>query len=258
MAYIIKATYRTGGDDEGSYNILQEWGDFRSTIDYTVHLEGNENTRPTGIIVQKIEKSTRVEIYDNNGGGLLQLLQTTQDIHNYTSGNVSFMNDNYLEVFNVAQGVVVDEEGNAYGDQFQNGAICEYENGAATCDDELDMSIGEILQTGECVFILNTNPIFNRIIHSMLPGNRATAANGLPYLPSPNDDELWTIILREKNSYTYMHEVRLNWIHLNIIRQDRSKLFVDHFFQVTNVSGGARKHTKRKKRRKLKKNTRKK
>ena len=56
MVYIIKAKYRSGGDAEGQYNILKEWGDFRSTIDFTVHLEGNDAVKPTGIIVQKIEK----------------------------------------------------------------------------------------------------------------------------------------------------------------------------------------------------------
>ncbi len=259
MVYIIKAKYRSGGDAEGQYNILKEWGDFRSTIDFTVHLEGNDAVKPTGIIVQKIEKSTRVDIYNNNGAGFEQKLQTTQEIREYTNGNVPFMNDDYLEIFNVINGEVVDENGNPYGDQFQNGGICEYDGqGNVMCDDELDMSIGEIQQIGQCVFILNDNPNYHTILDLNWIIDNDSPANGLRYMPLPQANAVWESILQHKNSNIYMHRVQLNWQYLNIIQQDRSKSYTDSFFQVMNMSGGARKNTKRKKRRKKKKNTRKK
>ena len=255
MEYKIEAKFRTGDDDnEREYNVLGDCGDFRSTIDFTVKSENGEP--PTGIIVQRIEKSTNVNIYNDNGGGEETTLQTTQDIYDYTDGNVPFMNDNYLEIFNVVNGEVT------YGDQFGNGPICKYdEHDVPIVDDELDMSTGEIQQTGKCVFILNTNPIHDQILKSMLPGDVNSAANGLLYLPissSTDADALWQHILDYKNSEIYNHMVKLNWEYLNIIRQNRSKLYIDNF-QVINIpGGGARKHTKRKKRRKRKKNTRKK
>ena len=253
MEYKIEAKFRTGDDDEGkSYNELGDCGDFRSTIDFTVKSADDEP--PTGIIVQRIEKSTSVDIYDDNGGGLEIKLRTTQDISDYTGGNVPFMNDHYLEIFDVVNGEVLD------GDQFGNGPICKYdEHGDPIVDDELDMSTGKIQQNGQCVFILNTNHIHNDIINSMLPGNDDSAANGLPYLPlSPSANADWQSILQNKNSNIYIHRVELEWEYLNIIRQNRSKLYTDNF-QVINIpGGGARKHTKRKKRRKRRKNTRKK
>ena len=121
---------------------------------------------------------------------------------------------------------------------------------------ELDMSTGKIQQNGQCVFILNTNHIHNGIINSMLPGNDDSAANGLlylPILPSTNADAIWQSILDNKNSKIYNHMVELKWEYLNIIRQNRSKLYIDNF-QVINIpGGGARKHTKRKKRKNEKK-----
>ncbi len=262
MVYIIKAKYRSGGDAEGQYNILKEWGDFRSTIDFTVHLEGNDAVKPTGIIVQKIEKSTWVDIYNNNGGGFEQKLQTTQEIYEYTGGNVPFMNDDYLEIFNVENGEVVDENGNPYGDQFQNGGICEYDEQGNMCDDELDMSIGEIQQIGKCVFILNNNPNYHAILNLNWIIDNNSPANGLRYMPLPQANAVWENILHHKDSNIYIHRVQLNWRYLNIIQQDRSKSYTDSFFQVMNVpGGGARKYTKRKKlkkRKKRKKHTKKK
>ena len=254
MEYKIEAKFRTGDDDEGkAYNELGDCGDFRSTIDFTV--KSADDKPPTGIIVQRIEKSTIVDIYNDNGEGPQVTLQTTQDIYDYTGGNVPFMNDHYLEIFNVVNGEVVD------GDQFGNGPICKYdEHGDPIVDDELDMSTGKIQQNGQCVFILNTNHIHNGIINSMWAGNDDSAANGLLYLPieNTNADTIWQSILQNKNSNIYIHMVELKWEYLNIIRQNRSKLYIDNF-QVINIpGGGARKHTKRKKRRKRKKNTRKK
>jgi len=256
MEYKIEARFRTGDDDEGeAYNELGDCGDFRSTIDFTVKSEDDET--PTGIIVQRIEKSTVVNIYNNNGGGLEMTLQTTHDISDYTGGNVPFMNDHYLEIFDVVNGEVTD------GDQFGNGPICKYdEHDDPIVDDELDMSTGKIRQNGQCVFILNTNPIYAHIINSMWEGNDDSAANGLPYLPlSPSVNADWQNILANKNSKIYKHRVELEWEYLNIIQQNRSKLYIDNF-QVINIpGGGGRKHTKhttRKKRRKRKKNTRKK
>jgi len=93
----------------------------------------------------------------------------------------------------------------------------------------------------------------------MWEGNDDSAANGLPYLPlSPSANADWQSILDNKNSRIYKHRVELEWEYLNIIRQNRSKLYIDNF-QVINIpGGGGRKHTKHKKRRKRKKNTRKK
>ena len=152
MDYTITCNYRPGVDeDERPWNENKDCGDFRSTIDFTVlndDVEMNDKINYVdGIIVQYIQKSCSVDIYHPTGQGVSKTLNTSDEIYNYTSGNVKYMNYNYLEYFEVKNGISV------VGDQFGNGPICEYEGNEPIIDDEQDMSQGEIVQNGFAVFI---------------------------------------------------------------------------------------------------------
>ena len=123
MDYTITCNYRSGNDETGKpWNENGDCGDFRSTIDFTISDINGKTDGINGIIVQYIQKSCKVDIYDSDGKGFIETLNTSDEIYNYTSGNVPYMNYNYLEYFNVINGNSVD------GDQFGNGPICEYDN----------------------------------------------------------------------------------------------------------------------------------
>ena len=156
MVYTITCNYRSGVDeDERPWNENKDCGDFRSTIDFTVLNEdvemNDEINYVDGIIVQYIQKSCLVDIYHPTGQGVSKTLNTSDEIYNYTGGNVKYMNYNYLEYFEVKNGISV------VGDQFGNGPICKYEGNEPIIDDEQDMSEGEIIQNGFASFYTGTN-----------------------------------------------------------------------------------------------------
>ena len=97
MDYTITCNYRSGNDEKGKpWNENGDCGDFRSTIDFTIS-DSNEDTYGiNGIIVQYIQKSCKVDIYDPNGEGFIKTLNTSDDIYKYTSGNIPYMNYNDL------------------------------------------------------------------------------------------------------------------------------------------------------------------
>ena len=99
MAYSITTKYRTGEDNDGRpWNDVGDCGDFRSTVDFRVTDKGRNTSGVNGIIVQLIKKSTIVDVYDDEGGGKVKTLTTSEQISDYTGGNVKFMNYNYSGV----------------------------------------------------------------------------------------------------------------------------------------------------------------
>ena len=252
MDYTITCNYRSGDDEkEKPWNENGDCGDFRSTIDFTIS-DSNENTYGiNGIIVQYIQKSCKVDIYDPNGAGFSETLNTSDEIYNYTGGNVPYMNYNYLEYFEIVNGNSVD------GDQFGNGAICKYEGKEPIIDDEQDMSEGEIIQNGFAIFI--PEPMASKIkkkSNILWKSSTVLPANGLPMIDF--DYQIWEQIFAVKQSNVFVHSVNIKWKYLNIFQKERSNIYIDNCNinpQITNIQqmGGKRKIKKRKKTKKTKK-----
>jgi hypothetical protein len=250
MNYSITTKYRTGIDEKDRpWNNVGDCGDFRSTVDFTVTNRNGNTSGVNGIIVQLIKKSTTVYVYDDKGGGKVKTLTTSEQISDYTAGNVEFMNYNYLEYFEVRNGESID------GDQFGNGPICEYDQDGPDIDDEQDMSHGEIKQHGYAIFI--PSPVSDQVKKELeWKSDKTTPANELPMLPF--DAKTWNDLFQARQSYVYVHTLLLEWRYLNIIEQDRSINYTDNckeMPQITNsqqTAGGKRK--RRNKGRKTKKN----
>lgn len=219
MNYSIASKYRSGEDDHDiPWNEVNDCGSFRSTVDFTINNQNGTQTKVNGIIVQYIQKTTAVDIYDENGGGILKTLSTSQEISRYTDGNVKYMNDSYLEYFDVKNGESID------GDQFGNGPICKYDNSDPIVDDELDMGHGKIIQNGYAVFI--PTPISNQIKKKFAWNNDPNLpANGLFSLAF--EPQTWDYLLNLGQSRVYIHNVIYEWRYLNIIEQNRSISYVD-------------------------------
>ena len=261
MVYTITCNYRPGVDeDERPWNENKDCGDFRSTIDFTVlndDVEMNDEINYVdGIIVQYVQKSCLVDIYHPTGQGVSKTLNTSDEIYNYTSGNVKYMNYNYLEYFEVKNGISV------VGDQFGNGPICKYEGNEPIIDDEEDMSEGEIVQNGFAVFIpepmasnikngnIKNGNIKNGNINISWNHSDDTPANGLPMIDF--NSQIWEQIFAVRESNVFVHSVNIKWKYLNIIQKERSNSYIDNCNinpQITNIQqmGGKRKIKKAKK-----------
>lgn len=229
MAYSITTKYRTGEDNDGRpWNDVGDCGDFRSTVDFRVTDKGRNTSGVNGIIVQLIKKSTTVDVYDDEGGGKVKTLTTSEQISDYTGGNVKFMNYNYLEYFEVQNGESVD------GDQFGNGPVCEYDQSEPIIDDEQDMSHGIINQKGYAVFI--PSPVSDQIKTKLKWNSELnTPANGLPMLPF--DAKTWNDLFQARRSHVYVHTLLLEWKYLNILEQDRSINYTDNCKDMTQITG---------------------
>ena len=220
MNYSITTKYRSGEDDDDKeWNKINDCGGFRSTVDFTVTDQDKKTDEVNGIIVQYIQKSTTVDIYKTKGGGIKDILNTTEEISEYTNNNVKYMNDNYLEYFKIENGKGVD------GDQFGNGPICKYtKKKIPIVDDELDMSEGTIIQNGYAIYI--PYPQAQKVKDEYeWNDNKKLPANGLPMIPF--DEEIWTELFNMKQSIVYAHKVSYKWTYLNIIKQARKVIYLD-------------------------------
>ena len=237
MNYSILTKYRSG-EEEGTnqpWNKSYDCGGFRSTVDFTIIKHGGSRSKK-GIIVQYIKKSTVVDVYNKDGGGLITTLNTSKMIYDYTNENVPYMNDSYLEYFEVSsQGQSI------YGDQFGNGPICEYDNLGPIIDDALDIGHGKITQTGYAIFIPYP---FSATIRQQYKWNndKSLPANGLYSIPF--DIEIWGKIFESRQSNVYIHSISYEWRYLNIFEQNRSASYIDfckenpHIINVNNMEVG--------------------
>ena len=249
MAYSIATKYRTGEDEDGRpWNEVGDCGDFRSTVDFTVTDRNGNTSGVNGIIVQLIRKSAIVDVYDDEGGGKVKTLTTSEQISEYTGDNVKFMNYDYLEYFDVVNGSSTD------GDQFGNGPVCEYDQSEPIIDDEQDMSHGIINQKGYAVFI--PSPVSDQVKKGLKwNSDKTEAANGLPMLLF--DAKTWNDLFQARQSYVYVHTLLLEWKYLNILEQDRSLNYTDNCKEMPQITSsqqtGGGKKRRRNKRHKTKK-----
>ncbi len=212
--------------DENPYQAAGSCGDFRVTKHYTVTNLKNPHKKPSGYIVQYIEKQTEVTHKCGNkwnvttkvksecqAGAPESTLSTSEDIALFTAGNVKFMTQNYLELF-----VIKDGE-STFDDAFQNGAVTKYIWEADEDDggkikwqpiiedeDESFFTKGKISMRGTNIFL----PTSSRITSLYAWDKRkSTPANGLPYL-EPTAENL-AAIFAMRASDPLVHELEVSW-----------------------------------------------
>lgn len=175
MAYTIRIKETIGG--------TPGWGDFTVRKSFVVMGAPPAN----GIIIQKIEKSTRVNV-----PGLGKVHTTTEAIEDFTSGCVGDACRPYYEVFPVLNGKSTE------ADQFQNGALLRYvEDGGEPVADDTPRTYGRITIVGTNVFVPLPEEEVATLVAAMKKGGKVvpsiillgeewnlrtnTPANGLPF-----------------------------------------------------------------------------
>ena len=174
----------------------------------------------------KVEKKYYVP--NSKGGKIIQIIRrnteftdykgfkysTTENINEYTSGNVKFTNDDYVEVFQMIKG-------KSCSDIIQNGALVRY-------DDENLPIIYDSIHDNERLPYL-TNGMINVIgINYYLPTDKYREfskkfnpipdidgpANGLPAFPIKNEEEFKNVVewLKKNSEYEPVnHIIEVKW-----------------------------------------------
>ena len=178
-----------------------------------------------GIIIQHIQKSARVTKKIDG-----TTMTTTEEIRNYTNGNVDFMNNSYLEIFKIINGRSFD------ADSFSNGAIVPYEGNEAMIvnppynDKDINyMTKGIIIQSGESIFIHNPDIIKQIKTDYNWNNSEDLPSNGLPYLDDIHKDA----IFRFKESNTANHLCTITWDYKDNVSKVKSIIKY-----VNNMGGG--------------------
>jgi uncharacterized protein YlzI (FlbEa/FlbD family) len=173
--YTIKAKQDTQSDN---------WGDFQLYKDFNISHISIPTKQIYGYVIQEVVKITKLYTYDNNN---LQLLTTTEEIMDFTSGQVNYAKGTYYEVFYIVGGKSVS------GDMFTNGALLHYNIDNINdiyADDEVPTA-GIVCMTGKCYFIeaskeevnkkIKTKSRIVNIIGLEWDTNEDLPAHGLPY-----------------------------------------------------------------------------
>ena len=181
---------------------VRSFGDFKVEKKYNV-----PNSRG-GKIVQIIRRNT--ELSDVNG----IKYSTSESITEYTSGNVKFSNDDYVEVFQMIMG-------KSGGDMIQNGALTRYDNrklpiiyNSIHDEDRFPyLTVGKIDVIGINFYLLTDkykefSKKYNPVIDHYGP------ANGLLAFPLTNEYEFKNVFnWLEKNSEygPHYHHIDVKW-----------------------------------------------
>lgn len=138
----------------------------------------------------------------------------SKDITDYTSGNVKFSNDDYVEVFQMVKGKSV-------YDNIQNGALTKYDDNNdpyifdSIYDDERlpYLTVGKIDVIGTSYYLLpDKYKVFADKFKPFI--DKDGPANGLPTFPSNNEDDLKNVVEWLNNNSKYgplNHEIEVKW-----------------------------------------------
>lgn len=233
---IKEAKYYIQIEDLGS--IPGKNGDFRVNKGFNIIDSLGNLINVSGIIIQHIQKSAKVtKMIDGS------VLSTSKEISDYTSGNVNFMCDSYLEIFTIKNGKSIE------GDLFSNSAIVPYNGKEAEVfeppyneGDEEIMNKGEIIQSGENIFIKSPDNIKRILTEYKWSKSKNHPANGLPHLDDMYKDE----IFRFKESNVVTHICRVSW------ENEENDSLIKCEVKERNTLGGRRLKMSRHKRRNIK------
>lgn len=217
-------------------------GEFVVHKEFQVKLRSNLRIRKIyGYVIQKVEKKT--DAYT-----IIDGIETKiDDITEFTSGYVKYMNESYYELFFIVEGKSID------GDNFQNGAILEYTEGEDSTmgPDDRTNTKGIITVKGSSWFIKSTeNEVMDNIreaynnsrmnvnnsdnsidilgINWSLSNN--TPANGLPYMSIDGKNIIERLPL---DSNILVHNVEVKW-NTTIKENDVSKSITISEFESKN------------------------
>jgi len=183
---------------------LRSFGDFKVQKKYYVP------NSSAGNIIQIIKRKT--ELIDANGNKY----STSENISEYTSGNVKFSNDNYVEVFQMVKGNSLHG-----GDMIKNGALTKYDkyNKPFIYDSIYDkerlpyLTVGKIDVIGINYYLVKDkykefSNIFNPVKDPCGP------ANGLPTFPLTNEYDFKCVANWLDNNSKYgplYHRIEVKW-----------------------------------------------
>lgn len=182
---------------------MQSFGDFKVQKKYCVPNSSG------GKIVQIIKRKTQFR--DAHGNKY----STSKNISEFTSDNVKFSNDDYVEVFQMVKGYSL------HGDMIKNGALTKYDNDNypfiydSIYDKErlLYLTDGKIDVIGINYYLLpdqykKFSNIFNPVNDLHGP------ANGLPSFPLTNEDDFKYVLNWLDNNTKYgpiYHRIEVKW-----------------------------------------------
>jgi len=183
---------------------VRKFGDF--AVQKSYHVPNSKG----GKIIQIIKRKT--EMTDVDG----IKYSTSENISEYTSGNVKFSNDDYVEVFQMVKG-----HSQGGGDLIKNGALTKYDtyNYPIIYDSIYDeerlpyLTVGKIDVIG-INYYLSTDKYkeFTKIYNPVKDPN--SAANGLPTFPLTNDKEFLSVFdwLNKNSEYAPLyHNIKVKW-----------------------------------------------
>jgi len=181
---------------------VQSFGDFKVQKKYYVP------NSIGGKMIQIIKKKT--EVSDASGNKY----STSKDITKYTSVNVKFSNDDYVEVFQMVKGKSVH-------DNIQNGALTRYDynNDPYIFDSIYDderlpyLTVGKIDVIGKGYYLLpDKYKVFADKFKPIIDYDGP--ANGLPTFPLNNEDDFKNVVEWLNNNSKYgplNHEIEVKW-----------------------------------------------
>ena len=227
--YKINTRFRSGYETlsngtRRNWNYVGDCGEFRSTIDFTV----SGTSHVSGLLVQLVDKKVCVDVFDEDGKGLIKKLSTTDEISAFTNDNVLFSNGKYIEYFDVRNGCVYDPSSSEpCGDQFGNGPVVRYDKIGPIVDDEKDLGRGILQQTGSMFFVDTDNADVLRAEYYWRLNDMHSPANGLPFVPF--NKYTWKRLLSLASSPIYEHVVKCEWFYLSLCALERKISFSDRW-----------------------------
>ena len=181
-------------------NIVENCGSYEVIVDFEVKSLKPKTKDPPidGCIFQLIIKDTNAKgsnfVSEKQTGPEVNL-NTSNTISKYTNKQVNWMCENYLEYFEIIDGLVKKLD----GDGFASGPIARYSKNDPIIDDALPISQGSIIHIGLAVFVPNS-PFLDSIKKLTWDKSTRLPANGLPYLKLLGNENVWQDILLNKTS----------------------------------------------------------
>ena len=219
-------------------SIVENCGSYEVIVDFEVKsLKPKSKTKDppiNGCIFQLIIKDTNAKgsnfVSEKQTGPEVDL-NTSNTISKYTNKQVNWMCENYLEYFEIIDGLVKKLD----GDGFASGPIARYSKNDPIIDDALPISQGSIIHIGLAVFVPNS-PFLDRIKKLTWDKDKKLPANGLPYLKLLGNENVWQDILVNKTSGIYKHEVRHVWKFIQRDNNPDDRIFFESIDEIPNVS----------------------
>jgi hypothetical protein len=175
------------------------FGDFRVSKDFIVKGENPQDF----VVIQKIKKKTVVNLESGT-------LNTTEQILEFTDGEVNSACDSYYEYFDIdSKGKSVDY------DKFTNGAIAKYNEEKEVLDENDEgyvYNTGEIIQEGTSVCLKKGCGECDKILGLGWYHGINTPANGLPYLAyNKKNEKIVSHAFSGTHSNVINHTVVVTW-----------------------------------------------